>query len=160
MRQNFDFGPLFGSTVGFDRVFDLLQSATRGEQQDDKYPPYDIERTAEDAYRITLAVAGFREDELTITAERNLLFVEGAHSKVEMSGPGREFLHRGIGARTFKQRFQLADHVKVTSASLTDGLLTIELVREIPEVMRPRRIEVERKVADAQPQQIEGQRAA
>jgi len=123
-------------------------------------PPYDIERTAEDAYRITLAVAGFREDELTITAERNLLFVEGAHSKVETSGPGREFLHRGIGARTFKQRFQLADHVKVTSASLTDGLLTIELVREIPEVMRPRRIEVERKVADAQPQQIEGQRAA
>lgn len=160
MRQNFDFGPLFGSTVGFDRVFDLLQSATRGEQQDDKYPPYDIERTAEDAYRITLAVAGFREDELTITAERNLLFVEGAHSKVETSGPGREFLHRGIGARAFKQRFQLADHVKVTSASLTDGLLTIELVREIPEVMRPRRIEVERKVADAQPQQIEGQRAA
>jgi len=160
MPQNFDFGPLFGSTVGFDRVFDLLQSATRGEQQGDKYPPYDIERTGEDAYRITLAVAGFREDELTITAERNLLFVEGEHRQAEASGPEREFLHRGIGARAFKQRFQLADHVKVTDANLTDGLLTIDLVREIPEVMRPRRIEVGRKPAQAEPQQIEGQRAA
>jgi len=123
-------------------------------------PPYDIERTGQDAYRITLAVAGFREDELTITAERNLLFIEGEHRQAEASGPEREFLHRGIGARAFKQRFQLADHVKVTDANLTDGLLTIDLVREIPEVMRPRRIEVGRKPAQAEPQQIEGQRAA
>lgn len=159
MRQNYDFGPLFGSTVGFDRVFDLLQNATRGEPQGDKYPPYDIERTGEDAYRITLAVAGFREDELTVTTERNLLFVEGEHRE-KASGPEREFLHRGIGARAFKQRFQLADHVKVSDANLTDGLLTIDLVREIPEVMRPRRIEVGRKTAEARPQQIEGQRAA
>ncbi len=160
MLSRYDFGPLFGSTVGFDRVFDLLQNATRAEQQDDKYPPYDIERTGEDAYRITLAVAGFREDDLTITAERNLLVVEGGRRNAEGSGTDREFLHRGIGARAFRQRFQLADHVKVTSADLTDGLLTIELVREIPEVMRPRRIEVGRKATESKPQQIEGQRAA
>jgi len=152
---------LFGSTVGFDRVFDLLQSATRRQQEADKYPPYDIERTGENAFRITLAVAGFKEDEIAITAERNLLFVRGER-KAEAPGAEREFLYRGIGARPFKQRFQLADHVKVTSASLMDGLLTIELVREIPEVLRPRRIEVERKTPEKQPQsqQIEGQRAA
>ena len=157
MPQSYDFGPLFGSTVGFDRVFDLLQSATRSPQEGDRFPPYDIERTGENAYRITLAVAGFREDELTITAERNLLFIEGERG-TETPGAEREFLHRGIGARPFKQRFQLADHVKVTGASLMDGLLTIELVREIPEVLRPRRIEVERKTAE--PHQIEAQQAA
>ena len=106
MPQVYDFGPLFGSTVGFDRVFDLLQSATRGQQEADKYPPYDIERTGENAFRITLAVAGFKEDELTITAERNLLFVEGERRKAEAPGAEREFLYRGIGARPFKQRFQ------------------------------------------------------
>ena len=163
MRQNYDFGPLFGSTVGFDRVFDLLQNATRGEQQDDKYPPYDIERTGEDSYRITLAVAGFRDDELAITAERNLLFVEGQPRANDGSAQGREFLHRGIGARAFRQRFQLADHVKVMRASLSDGLLTIDLVREVPEVMKPRRIDIERRAAEAKGQasgsQIEGRAA-
>jgi molecular chaperone IbpA len=160
VAQRYDFGPLFGSTVGFDRVFDLLESATRGEQRDEKYPPYDIERTGENAYRITLAVAGFKENELTITAERNLLLIEGEHRRAEETGTDRQFLHRGIGARAFKQRFQLADHVKVTDANLTDGLLTIKLVREIPEVLRPRRIEVGRKSAESKPEQIEGQRAA
>jgi molecular chaperone IbpA len=162
MPQTYDFGPLFGSTVGFDRVFDLLQSATRGQQEADQYPPYDIERTGENAFRITLAVAGFKEDEIAITAERNLLFVEGERRNAGAPGAEREFLYRGIGARPFKRRFQLADHVKVTGASLMDGLLTIELVREIPEILRPRRIEVERKSAETQPQsqQIEGQRAA
>src|SRR4051812_1085843 len=160
MSQSYDFGPLFGSTVGFDRVFDLLQSATRSPQEADRFPPYDIERTGENAFRITLAVAGFKENELTITAERNLLFVEGERGDAEASGAEREFLHRGIGARAFKQQFQLADHVKVTSASLMDGLLTIELVREIPEVLRPRRIDIERKIAETKPQHIEGQRAA
>jgi molecular chaperone IbpA len=157
MRQTFDFAPLFGSTVGFDRVFDLLQSASRGEPQDDKYPPYDIERTGENTYRITLAVAGFRDSELTITAERNLLFVEGQHTAEP--GQQREFLYRGIGARAFKQRFQLADHMKVTKAHLAEGLLSIELQREIPEVMRPRKIDIE---AAPQPagQQLEAQRAA
>lgn len=160
MPQTYDFGPLFGSTVGFDRVFDLLQSATRGQQEADKYPPYDIERTGENAFHITLAVAGFKEDELAITAERNLLFVEGERRNTDAPGAERESLYRGIGARSFKQRFQLADHVKVMGASLSDGLLTIELVREIPEVLRPRRIEVERKAGETKQQQIEGQRAA
>lgn len=160
MPQSYDFGPLFGSTVGFDRVFDLLQSATRGSaQQGDGYPPYDIERTGENAYRITLAVAGFREDELTITTERNVLLVEGQHRRADEAAAERHFLHRGIGARPFKQRFQLADHVRVTEADLADGLLTIELVREVPEVLRPRRIEVGRK-PKAEPRQIDGQQAA
>lgn len=160
MPQTYDFGPLFGSTVGFDRVFDLLQSATRGQQEADKYPPYDIERTGENAFHITLAVAGVKEDELAITAERNLLLVEGERRNTDAPGAERESLYRGIGARPFKQRFQLADHVKVMGASLSDGLLTIELVREIPEVLRPRRIEVERKAGETKQQQIEGQRAA
>lgn len=158
--HSYDFGPLFGSTIGFDRVFDLLQSATRGEPQGEKYPPYDIERTGENSYRVTLAVAGFREHELTIITERNLLSVEGRHQRDEGSGTERQFLHRGIGTRAFKQSFQLADHVKVTEANLADGLLTVELVREIPEVLRPRRIEVGSKAAETRPQQIEGQRAA
>ena len=106
MPQSYDFGPLFGSTVGFDRVFDLLQSATRSPQEGERFPPYDIERTGENAYRITLAVAGFREDELTITAERNLLFIEGEH-KTEAPEGEREFLHRGIGARAFKQALRI-----------------------------------------------------
>ncbi len=158
MRQTFDFAPLFGSTVGFDRVFDLLQSAGRGEPQDDKYPPYDIERTGENTFRITLAVAGFRDNELSITAERNVLLVEGQHT-AEANGTQREFLYRGIGARPFKQRFQLADHVKVSKAHLADGLLAIDLQREIPEVMRPRKIEIEATQPTASPQ-IEAQRAA
>ncbi len=159
MRQTFDFAPLFGSTVGFDRVFDLLQSATRGEpQQDDKYPPYDIERTGADTYRITLAVAGFSDHELSITTERNSLLVEGQH-KADANGAQREFLFRGIGARAFKQRFQLADHVKVTKAHLADGLLTIDLLREVPEAVRPRKIDIESLSQGGSPQ-IAAQRAA
>jgi molecular chaperone IbpA len=159
MRQTFDFAPLFGSTVGFDRVFDLLQSANRGEPQpDDRYPPYDIERTGPDAYRITLAVAGFADHELSITAERNSLFVEGQHS-AETTGGQREFLYRGIGARAFKQRFQLADHVKVTKAHLADGLLTIDLVREVPEAVRARKIDIE-SLNQAGSPQLAAQRAA
>lgn len=160
MPHSYDFGPLFGSTVGFDRVFDLLQNAPPREPPGERYPPYDIERTGENSYRITLAVAGFREHELTVITERNLLSVEGRHQSDEGSGIERQFLHRGIGARAFKQSFQLADHVKVTEANLTDGLLTVELVREIPEVLRPRRIEVGNKATEIRPQQIEGQRAA
>ena len=141
MRQGFDFAPLFGSTVGLDRVFDLLQSATRADQSGATFPPYDIERVGKDAYRIVLAVAGFSRDDLTLTAERNLLTVEGKRA-AEAGAEQRELLHRGIGARAFKQTFQLADHVKVTSANLADGLLTVDLVREVPEVMRPRQIEI------------------
>ena len=147
VAQRYDFGPLFGSTVGFDRVFDLLESATRGEQRDKKYPPYDIERTGENAYRITLAVAGFKENELTITAERNLLLIEGEHRRAEESGTDRQFLHRGIGGAPIQATLPACGPAKVTDANLTDGLLTIELVREIPEVLRPRRIEVGREVS-------------
>jgi molecular chaperone IbpA len=159
MRQNYDFAPLFGSTVGFDTVFDLLQSAANSEPQNDKYPPYDIERTGADAYRITLAVAGFTEADLTLTAERNQLLVEGRRAAAN-GNEQREFLHRGIGARPFRQQFQLADHVKVVGANLSDGLLTIELVREVPEVLKPRRIEIERKTGWSGAQPIEAQRAA
>ena len=157
VRQNFDFAPLFGSTVGFDRVFDLLQSATQVGKTDSGFPPYDIERTGKDAYRIILAVAGFTSDELTLTAERNLLTVEG--KRAGDAKPDRELLHRGIGSRAFKQTFQLADHVKVTAATLADGLLTVELVREIPEVMRPRQIQIGGKSAERGPNKIEHQAA-
>jgi len=159
MRQTYDFAPLVGSTVGFDHVFDLLQSATHGGETSDKFPPYDIERTGKDAYRIVLAVAGFTSEELTLTAERNLLTVEGKRSASDPDGRQREVLHRGIGTRAFKQTFQLADHVKVTSASLADGLLTVDLVREIPEIMRPRQIQIGGKAAERQPSQIEAQAA-
>ena len=159
MRPGYDFAPLFGSTVGFDRVFDLLQSATRAEQNGDKYPPYDIERVGKDAYRIILAVAGFTREELTLTAERNLLTIEGKPTAADPGAGQREFLHRGIGARAFKQTFQLADHVKVTAADLADGLLTVALVREIPEVMRSRQIQIGGKAAEHQPTQIESQAA-
>ena len=159
MRQNFDFAPLFGSTVGFDHVFDLLQSATQVGQTSNNFPPYDIERTGKDAYKIILAVAGFTREELTLTVERNLLSIEGRRGTGDLKPEQREVLHRGIGARAFKQTFQLADHVKVTSASLADGLLTVELVREIPEVMRPRQIQIESKAAEHGSSQIEHQAA-
>ena len=159
MRQSFDFAPLFGSTVGFDHVFDLLQSATQVGQTSNSFPPYDIERTGKDAYKIILAVAGFTREELTLTAEPNLLTIEGKRGAGDLKLEQREVLHRGIGARAFKQTFQLADHVKVTSASLADGLLMVELVREIPEVMRPRQIQIESKAAERGSSQIEHQAA-
>ncbi len=159
IRQNFDFAPLFGSTVGFDHVFDLLQSATQVGQTAKSFPRYDIERTGKDAYRIILAVAGFTSEELTLTAERNLLTVEGKRAAGDLKSEQREVMHRGIGAQAFKQTFQLADHVKVTSANLADGLLTVELVREIPEVMRPRQIQIESKAAERGSNQIEHQAA-
>jgi molecular chaperone IbpA len=148
MRTEFDFGPLFRSTVGFDRVFDALRSAARVEQLE-SYPPYDIERTGEDEYRVTLAVAGFRPDELTVTAQQNVLIVAGEHRDREPEGNGdtvqgrqREVLYRGIATRAFERRFSLADRVKVLGAKMADGLLAIELRRELPEAMRPRRIEI------------------
>jgi molecular chaperone IbpA len=137
MRTNFDFSPFYRSSVGFDRVFDLLENATRV-QTIDNWPPYDIARTGDDSYRIQMAVAGFAQDELTITAEPNLLIVS-AEKGTEASG---DYLHRGIACRPFARRFELADHVKVAGASLVNGLLTIELRREIPEAMKPRRIAI------------------
>lgn len=144
MRTEFDFSPLFRSSVGFDRMFDLLQHATRG-GVDENYPPYDIERTGEDSYRVTLAVAGFKPDDLNVVAQQNMLVVTGERrSRTEASSgeQQRQTLHRGIAGRSFERRFELADHVKVVGADLADGLLTIDLKREVPEAMRPRRIEI------------------
>ena len=137
MRTAFDFSPLFRSSVGFDRVVDMLETASRTAAVDN-WPPYDIARAGEDDYRITMAVAGFSQDELSITQERNVLMVSGDRFD-EDDG---EYLHRGIAQRTFQRRFQLADHVNVTGAGLENGLLTIDLKREIPEEMKPRRIEI------------------
>lgn len=134
----FDFTPYRRSTVGFDRLFDLLESNAPGGGVDN-YPPFNIERRGEDAYRITLAVAGFRSQDLEITAQQNLLVVEGR--KREEEGVG-EMLHLGIANRGFERRFELADFVRVANAVLADGLLVIDLVREIPEAMKPKKIEI------------------
>jgi molecular chaperone IbpA len=159
MRTDFDFSPLFRSTVGFDRMFDMLQHSMRGGAEEN-YPPYDIERTGEDSYRVTLAVAGFQPDELTVTAQQNTLVVSGERRGYgDGSEQQRQTLYRGIAGRSFERRFELADHVRVVGANLADGLLTIELKREVPEAMRPRRIEIGSGTAQAR-HQIEGQRAA
>ncbi|EYD74974.1 16 kDa heat shock protein A [Rubellimicrobium mesophilum DSM 19309] len=145
MRPTFDFTPLFRSTVGFDRLLNTLENANRLEAVD-AWPPYDIVKAGEDTYRVTLAVAGFAPEELTLDHEPNLLVVSGQKAGEETA----PYLHRGIAHRDFRRRFELADHVKVTGANLADGLLTIDLVREIPEAMKPRRIEIGR----AQPQSL------
>jgi len=141
MRTIQDVSPLFRSSIGFDRIFDLLENAARV-QPIENWPPYDIEKTGEDQYRIVMAVAGFSADELDLTTQPNLLVVSGRKQAGEN---GAQVLHRGIATRAFERRFELADHVKVVGADLRDGLLTIELAREIPEAMRPRRIEVRAK---------------
>lgn len=135
----FDFAPLHRSSIGFDRVFDLLENATRA-QAVDNWPPYDTVKLSEDRYRITMAVAGFAREELDISVQPNLLVVTGERKNTEQEG---EYLYRGIASRAFSRRFELADHVKVTGAHLADGLLTIELEREVPETLRPRRIAIE-----------------
>ena len=137
MRTTFDFSPLFRSSIGFDRMLNALEAASRVETIDN-WPPYDIVKTGEDDYRITMAVAGFSQDELTITQEQNTLMVFG--QKTGEDNP--QYLHRGIAGRAFQRRFELADHVKVVGASLVNGLLTIDLKREIPEEMKPRKIEI------------------
>ena len=158
MRTIQDFSPLFRSSVGFDRIFDLLENATRV-QALDNWPPYNIEKAGEDQYRITMAVAGFSPDELNLTSQPNWLVVSGQKQGEEST----QYLHRGIATRSFERRFELADHVKVKDARLDNGLLTIELVREVPEEMRPRRIEVQAwnaLGAGEQSQQVEHQKAA
>lgn len=136
--RGFDFSPYRRSTVGFDRLFDFLENTARADQ--DNYPPFDIEKISDDQYRITLAVAGFRRDEIDITALQNMLVVTGRKS--ENRNRDGNFLHMGIATRAFERRFELADFVRVTSADLADGLLTIELIREVPEAMKPRKIEI------------------
>jgi molecular chaperone IbpA len=135
--RNFDLTPFRRSTVGFDRLFDWLEhgpSVAGG----DNYPPFDIEQDGEDRYRITLALAGYRRDEIDITAKQNLLTVSGRKSE----DSERRYLHRGIGGRSFERSFVLGDYVQVRGAEFADGLLSIELVREVPEQMRPRKIEI------------------
>ena len=134
--NRFDFAPYRRSTVGFDRLFDLLENQVR-QNSGDNYPPFNIERRGEDAYRITLAVAGFKPEELDITAQQNLLTIKG--QKHEDTSKG-DFLHIGIANRGFERRFELADFVRVDAADLADGLLVIDLVREIPEAMKPKKV--------------------
>ncbi|MCB1440076.1 MAG: Hsp20 family protein [Nitratireductor sp.] len=135
-----DFAPLYRSTVGFDRLFSLLDNMGQPESAP-AYPPYNIERTGENTYRISMAVAGFAEDELEIEAKQNALTVKG-EKREEENSEEREVLFRGIASRAFERRFQLADHVEVKDASLENGLLHIDLVREIPEAMKPRQISI------------------
>ena len=152
MRTEFDFAPLYRSSVGFDRVFNLLNNAQRL-QAIDSWPPYNIIKTGENDYAISMAVAGFSLDDLEVTQERNVLLVKGGKTQKDEG----EYLHRGFSAQSFERRFELADHVRVETASLANGLLTIALKREVPEAMKPRRIEVSQSAASA-PLQIEAER--
>jgi molecular chaperone IbpA len=154
--RHVDFSPLYRSTVGFDRLFTMLDSLGQPDNSQ-TYPPYNIERTAEDSYRVSLAVAGFSESEIDIESHRNVLTVKGEH-KDEAKGEGSEFIYRGIAGRSFERRFQLADHVEVSGAVLKNGLLHIDLKRNVPEELKPRKIAV--TAAPAQAKQIEAKATA
>ncbi|MFL9925789.1 Hsp20 family protein [Herbaspirillum lusitanum] len=136
--RSYDFSPLYRSAIGFDRLAQLFDSAQRAESQP-SYPPYNIELVAEDKYRITMAVAGFARSEIEIETENDTLKIVGRKQKEDQQ---TNFLHRGIAARDFEQRFQLANHIKVVGAQMENGLLNIELVREVPEALKPRKIEI------------------
>ena len=136
--NRFDFTPYRRTMVGFDRLFDLLENQNRM-NSGDNYPPFNIERRGEDAYRITLAVAGFKPADIDITAQQNLLVIQGKKGEEASAG---QYLHVGIAQRGFERRFELADYVRVDDANLEDGLLTIDLVREVPEAMKPKKIPV------------------
>jgi molecular chaperone IbpA len=135
---NFDLSPFWRSTVGFDRLFNLLEDDSFRVASEQHYPPYNIERTGEDSYQVTLAVAGFMPEEITITSDQNVLTVEGRKADKN----DRDYLYHGISARPFRRQFNLADYVEVVGATFENGLLQIKLVREIPEAMKPRRIEI------------------
>ena len=152
--RTFDFSPLYRSTVGFDQLQSLLDSVTRDASQP-TYPPYNIERLGESDYRITMAVAGFAEKDLTIEVKQNVLTISGKRAEPEASN----YLYQGIAGRSFERRFQLADHVEVKGAHLENGLLHVDLVRQIPEQMKPRQIEISTGGA-AQQKTIEGNLAA
>jgi len=144
--RTYDLSPLFRSSVGFDRMTRLLESALKVDDAALSYPPYNIEKLSDDAYRISMAVAGFAPEDLDITSQENLLVITGKTKKDAENG---QYLYRGIAGRAFERRFQLADHIKVTGANLANGLLNVDLVREIPEAMKPRTI----KIAAAAPSQ-------
>lgn len=153
----FDFSPFFRSTVGFDRLMRRLEDSLRWSEQGNAYPPYNIEKAGEDHYRITLAVAGFGEDELTVDVRDNTLVVEGARGEGEAEGA---YLFRGIASRAFKRQFQLAEHVEVEGATLSNGLLVVDLVRRVPEAMKPRRISIQAATAEGGKPEVEGKKAA
>jgi molecular chaperone IbpA len=158
MATSYDYAPLFRSSVGFDRIFDLLENAQRTRSISD-WPPYDIVKTGEDSYRISIAVAGFAEEDLDITFRSNLLMVTGKQHEAATDG----YLHHGIVGRPFEHRFELADHVRVSGADLNNGLLSINLVREIPEELKPRKISIQSAPALTSPAstaQIEARNAA
>mgnify|MGYP000536314307 CR=1 FL=1 len=134
--RHFDFSPLHRSTIGFDRLFSMLDSAT---SDTPSYPPYNIERTGENAYRITMAVAGFAESDLSVEAKEHVLTIKGEKPEEDED---REVLYRGIASRAFERRFQIAEYVRVDGAQMENGLLHIDLVRELPEAMKPRKIEI------------------
>ena len=138
MRNTIDFSPLYHSAIGFDRMATLLDSVARDSKP--SYPPYNIEQVEENHYRITMAVAGFTEDELDITSEQNSLVISG---RQQSDSDNRNYLHRGIATRDFERKFQLAEHVKVVSAKLENGLLHVALEREVPEAMKPRKIAID-----------------
>ena len=147
MRNSFDWTPYRRSTVGFDRLFDFLETGGSGAEN---YPPFDIEKVADDHFRITVAVAGFKGDEIDITAQQNMLTVSGRKAPVA-EGEERKLLYSGIATRAFERRFQLADHVEVKGADLKDGLLHVDLVRNVPERLKPRSI----AIGNGQTKQVE-----
>jgi molecular chaperone IbpA len=152
--RTYDFAPLWRNSVGFDRLFDVINNMQAlGAQEHDNYPPYDILRTGEDTYRIQLAIAGFAPDDITITAQQNLLVVAGRKAEAE----GVQYLYQGISARAFQRQFSLEDHVEVAGATFVNGLLQIDLVRRIPEAMKPRRINIATEAAPqrAKPKVVE-----
>ncbi len=148
----YDFAPLYRATVGFDRVADLMDRVLTNEVSHSTYPPYNIERTDENAYRISVAVAGFADADLNVEQREHALIVSAKKAEDEAE---RTYLHRGIATRAFEKRFQLADHVRVTAASHTDGMLHIDLIREVPEALKPRTIEI----AGGKSKAIEGKKA-
>ena len=151
---NYDLSPFYRSTIGFDRLFSMLDRVAGGEQNAPTYPPYNIERTGENAYRITVAVSGFAKNELSIVAKENTLTIKGEKSANENGKDKAEVLYRGIAARAFERVFQLADFVLVKNASLENGLLHVDLVREIPEAKKPRTIPI--GTASPAPQVVDG----
>ena len=141
MRSAFDFGPYRRSTVGFDRLFDMLENSSASGTQEN-YPPFDLIKLGDNDYRIEVAVAGFKPDEIDITAQQNVLLVSGRKKEEAEEGKGSDYIYRGIATRSFERRFALADHIQVRGADLKDGLLSIELKRQIPEAMKPRKISI------------------
>jgi len=138
--RHFDFTPLYSASIGFDQIADLIDSVSSGDNPNTTYPPYNIEKTDDDAYRISIAVAGFSEKDLIVEVKESALMVAAKKSETK---DAKSYLHRGIATRSFERKFDLADHVRVIAASYADGMLNIDLKREVPEALKPRRIEIE-----------------